>query len=82
MLLDVFLLQERSAGFQTRVHEIARQRLASDANLVHQSHEVVYGELMGEIDRSAISDQVKLFVHPIGKVSHPGAGRGRSAAAH
>jgi hypothetical protein len=34
------------------VEDIARQRLASDPNLINLSQDAIYRELMGEIDRS------------------------------
>ncbi|KAN0097291.1 hypothetical protein V8E55_001737 [Tylopilus felleus] len=56
-LLTQFQHSERSVGFQSRVDDIARQRLASDPELIHQSQDVIYRELMGEIDRYPILER-------------------------
>lgn len=38
-------------NLQSRVEDIARQRLGEDGNLIQQSQDAIYRELMGEIDR-------------------------------
>ncbi|KAF8450340.1 hypothetical protein L210DRAFT_3639472 [Boletus edulis BED1] len=56
-LLTQFQRSERIASLQSRVDDIARQRLASDPNLMNQSQEAIYRELMGEIDRYPILER-------------------------
>jgi len=56
-LLTQFQRSERIASLQSRVEDIARQRLASDPNLMNQSQEAIYRELMGEIDRYPILER-------------------------
>ncbi|KAI9574509.1 hypothetical protein HD554DRAFT_2011676, partial [Boletus coccyginus] len=56
-LLTQFQHSERIASFQSRVEDIARQRLASDPNLITQPRDAVHHELMGEIDRYPILER-------------------------
>ncbi|KAF9247138.1 hypothetical protein BU15DRAFT_69977 [Melanogaster broomeanus] len=56
-LLSRFQSSERIANLQSRVDDIARQRLASDPKLINTPHDAIYRELMGEIDRYPIVER-------------------------
>ncbi|KIJ20112.1 hypothetical protein PAXINDRAFT_166255 [Paxillus involutus ATCC 200175] len=56
-LLTQFQRNERIVGFKSRVDDIARQRLASDAKLIDMPHDAIYRELVGEIDRYPIVER-------------------------
>ncbi|KAF9222062.1 hypothetical protein BS17DRAFT_736681 [Gyrodon lividus] len=56
-LLAQFQRSERTVSFKSRVDDIARQRLASDQKLINMPYDVVYHELMGEIDRYPIVER-------------------------
>jgi len=55
--LAQFQHSDRIASFQSRVDEIARQRLASDPKLLNQTQDAIYRELMGEVDRYPILER-------------------------
>ncbi|KAF8558812.1 hypothetical protein OG21DRAFT_982304 [Imleria badia] len=56
-LLTQFQHSERMASLQSRVEDIARQLLATDGDLIQQSQDAIYRELMGEIDRYPILER-------------------------
>jgi len=56
-LLMAFQRSERHEAFQSRVYDIARERLASDDKLISQSQDTVYRELMGEMDRYPVLER-------------------------